>query len=175
MVPTERLMQVADKQEILEIYYRYCRGVDRGDADLMRSAYHHDAQESHGPYNGPAREFIGFVAEHLKNTRIALHFIQNVLIDIRESEANGEAYFYAIQQESADAFEDHMAGRYLDRFERREGVWKIASRKVVIDWSRRQPAAPSPSPALPLFAQGRRDKADALYTSEHLTRWTKIP
>lgn len=171
MDQTERLLRVADRQEILEVYYRYCRGADRGDMALMRSAYHAGAHESHGPYNGPADEFIGFVVDHLKNTRIAVHFIQNVLIDLRGDEANSEAYFYAIQQEGGDPFEDHMAGRYLDRFERRAGAWKIAARKVVIDWSRRQPAVPSPSPALPRFAQGRRDEGDAVYTSEHLTKW----
>ncbi|WP_221890845.1 nuclear transport factor 2 family protein [Microbispora sp. KK1-11] len=33
----------SDQQEIHEVVLRYCRGVDRLDMDLVRSAYHPDA------------------------------------------------------------------------------------------------------------------------------------
>jgi hypothetical protein len=32
-----------------------------------------------------------------------------------------------------------IAGRYLDRYERREDVWKFAYRSEIVDWSRSQP------------------------------------
>jgi hypothetical protein len=32
-----------------------------------------------------------------------------------------------------------IAGRYLNEFERREGVWKILSHTIVMDWSTNQP------------------------------------
>jgi hypothetical protein len=38
-----------DRWAIHDVLVRYCRGVDRLDADLVRSAYHSDAVE-HGPY-----------------------------------------------------------------------------------------------------------------------------
>jgi hypothetical protein len=59
-----------------------------------------------------------------------------------------------------------FAGRYVDRFERREGEWRIARRTVVHDWSRQLPAAHE-SLGLPLgdFAQGRRDGSDPVFTS----------
>ena len=57
-----------------------------------------------------------------------------------------------------------FAGRYVDRFERRDGEWRIARRTVVHDWSRQLPTAPE-SLGLPLagFAQGRRDRTDPVY------------
>jgi len=33
-----------------------------------------------------------------------------------------------------------MAGRYLDRFERRAGEWRIFERQVVLDWSDNWPS-----------------------------------
>jgi deazaflavin-dependent oxidoreductase (nitroreductase family) len=44
----ERLQRLLDKDEIYECWLKYCRGVDRCDADLMRQAYHEDAFEDHG-------------------------------------------------------------------------------------------------------------------------------
>src|ERR1700712_2556055 len=36
------------KQEIHEALARYARGIDRGDGELARSAYHEDATDDHG-------------------------------------------------------------------------------------------------------------------------------
>ena len=43
-----KLRQLIDKQEIYEVLCTYCRGVDRCDADLVRSAYHEDSYDDHG-------------------------------------------------------------------------------------------------------------------------------
>ena len=32
--------------------------------------------------------------------------------------------------------EMEVGGRYLDRFEKRDGEWRIARRRYVLDWSR---------------------------------------
>jgi len=45
-----RLLAAADKEEIRDALFRYCRGIDRGDAAMMRSAYHADAIEHHGDF-----------------------------------------------------------------------------------------------------------------------------
>ena len=52
--------------------------------------------------------------------------------------------------------------RYLDRFERREGEWRIAARTAVTEWSRIDDVAGRwETPAG--FLSGRRDRGDALY------------
>ena len=38
-----RLARLADRLEIRDVVYRYCRGIDRREYDLVRSCYHHDA------------------------------------------------------------------------------------------------------------------------------------
>ena len=49
----------ADAREaIREVAFRYSRGVDRLDADVMRSAYWPDAVDDHGRFVGNGWEFV---------------------------------------------------------------------------------------------------------------------
>ena len=55
----------------------------------------------------------------------------------------GEIYFQAFhriieQGEEKDLF---IAGRYVDRYVRRDGAWKISFRSEINDWARTDPAA----------------------------------
>ena len=60
---SQRTLEVLlDKQEIHELHARYCRGVDRLDADLIRSVFHDDAVEHHPPwFDGSADEYVDYV------------------------------------------------------------------------------------------------------------------
>ena len=54
--------------------------------------------------------------------------------------------------------------RYVDRFQRREGVWRIAARVAVREWT--QNVAPEQQMTIPPERdgrRGRRDRTDALY------------
>ncbi|MNG25643.1 hypothetical protein D3C85_1152060 [compost metagenome] len=57
-------------------------------------------------------------------------------------------------------------GRYLDRFEKREGRWAIAARKCVIEWTGALDSVDMPQANLEAYAAtGRalRDKSDPSY------------
>jgi hypothetical protein len=54
-----------------------------------------------------------------------------------------------------------FGGRYVDRFERQEGVWKIAHRQVILEWSRLDPVEESYS--LVHAVTGQRSREDAVY------------
>ena len=45
----------------------YCRGVDRCDEDLIRSAFHDDSYDDHGYWKGPGHELAPFLADRLRN------------------------------------------------------------------------------------------------------------
>ena len=150
------LADLAAEAGIRRALYRYCRGVDRGDADMIASAYHENADENHGAFHGTGREF----AEHLvplmdKAPENSGHHITNVLIDRTGDEANVESYFIAFhaQDDGGRAF---VTGRYLDRFACRNGAWKIVRREVVIDSD--SPATKSMD--LSAYPRGGRREAD---------------
>ena len=65
---------------------------------------------------------------------------------------------------SARVTPDIMGARYVDRFSRRDGRWKIDERTVVLDWHKVEtwPAADAPI-AVNRFVQGVRDQTDPVY------------
>jgi hypothetical protein len=50
-------------------------------------------------------------------------------------------------------------GRYVDRFERRAGQWKIAERTVVVDWQRVDRVHEPDASQLTLGLRSRQDLA----------------
>ncbi len=135
------LQSLLDREAIRECLYRYCRGVDRRDEAALRSAYWPDATDRHGPYHGSAEGFIDWALEKLKgSTARGVHRISNILIDLRGEQAFVESYFDALQEErdgEGRLLEVILSGRYLDRFERRDGEWRILARTVVYDRMRK--------------------------------------
>jgi hypothetical protein len=147
-----RLKLIEDRQAIHDALVRYCRGVDRNDPQLILAAFHDDAVDNHfGPVL-PFREAIGT----LKGARpggptsktTSMHNLSNILIEIDGDVARCESYVNVIvripQEESGGAIDWLHAGRYVDRFERRNGEWRIAHRTVVYDRERFDPVVPAP-------------------------------
>lgn len=123
---------------------------------MITSAYHEDADENHGAFQGTGRQF----AEHLVPLMDAApetsgHHVTNILIERKGNSANVESYFMAFhaQNEGGRAF---VTGRYLDHFTCRDGDWKIAQRRVVIDSD--SPAKESMN--LVDYPRGKRRDAD---------------
>ncbi|MGH9037910.1 MAG: nuclear transport factor 2 family protein [Acidimicrobiia bacterium] len=153
------------KQEITEVLYRYARGVDRADWDLVRSCYHDDATDDHGVVRGSPDEFIAVVRQALGPMTSTMHTIGNVLIEVDGDVAASEAYAVCSHRFPAEdgGMQDMTVGvRYVDRMERRAGQWRIARRTVVWEWSRLDPVA-GEFPSGPDFVWGRRDRGDASY------------
>jgi hypothetical protein len=130
-----RLRDVADRDEIRQALMRYCRGVDRGDEALINSAFHPGAIDDHGQPR-PATELARSVA-HGYHSQL-MHFTGNVLIELDGDSASVESYFisFSPQEVGGTTCTRTRAGRYLDRFERRNGEWKIVHRMVVDEWAR---------------------------------------
>jgi hypothetical protein len=159
------LTLLLDKQEIHEVLMRYCRAIDRCDEELLRTVYHPDASDDHGIFKGKASEFIPLVMTVLREQfSCTSHTICNELIEVHGDDAHSESYVIAYHRLMKDGVEHEFVfgGRYVDRFERRQGEWKIASRITVLDWQRFEPSAGKlmdPNP----FVAGLRSRADVAY------------
>ena len=162
------LQELVDRAAIHDVLMRYCRGVDRCDEELVRSAYHPDAVDDHGYWKGPGWDFAAFIVRDIaRRSSATTHAVANELIELHGDAAAVESYVFAYlcPPGGGAPVVNLFAGRYVDRFERREGEWRIARRTVVHDWSRQLPTADA-SLGLPLdgFAQGRRDGSDPVFT-----------
>jgi hypothetical protein len=133
------LQSLLDKQAIHEVLMRYCRGVDRLDEAIIRSCYHKGAWDDHGAFKGDGWEFAAYCVKALGEAfTITQHHLANELVELRGDAANVESYFTAHHRSEREGQVRMMVagGRYVDRFERREGEWKIARRVTVLDWTR---------------------------------------
>lgn len=166
-----RLRMVADKQEIHDVIMRFSRGIDRCDEALLRSCFHPDGTDDHGHFKGSGWDFASFIVKSIcERAHHTTHAVANVLIELDPGHhdlARAESYVIAcLRRADGDGREwlDVFAGRYVDRFERREHAWRIAARVVVHDWSASAEVGDKSFP-LPMdaFVQGRRDRGDLAY------------
>lgn len=138
---TATLEEALAKQALHDLVTTYARGVDRADETLIGSVFHADAETMMGVFDGPAPGYIHGVAamirDHLKS---CFHSIGNEYFEVDGDRAVGETYVIAHMLSGDGREETLTGGRYLDRFEKRDGVWKISYRRFVQDWNRAQPA-----------------------------------
>ena len=132
---------LVDRELIRELVQQYARGVDRRDYELVRSCYHDDAIDEHGPYVGGVDGFVEFLREQLARWTVTQHVIGNSLIELDGDRARVETYAVAYHRTldtPGRPVHDVTAGcRYVDVMEKRDGTWGIVHRVVVMDWSRR--------------------------------------
>lgn len=122
-----------DRQEIHDCLIRYARGIDRHDKELMVSAYHPDAYDQHAIAEGNASDFCDWaIGMHGVIQTNHQHIINNHSIEIDGDVAHGETYymFYGDNREGPPML---SFGRYIDRFEKRDGKWAIAYRVCIIE------------------------------------------
>ncbi|WP_156680927.1 nuclear transport factor 2 family protein [Sphingomonas profundi] len=167
MKPFDLEAEVRDlcaRRDIQAAHFRYMRGQDRLLPDLQRSAFHADAWDDCGIMAGPYTEFVDFAQGLLAGFTSSQHLTGQMDITVEGDVAHGEIYFIAQHRivedgEDKDLF---VAGRYIDRYECRDGDWRIARRKELIDWARTDKASDSflASAAVPADAMGARGEAD---------------
>ena len=146
------------KQDIYELSCRYMRGLDRLDSALLLDQFWEDGWCEYGFHNSDPAGFVEFAISALQGHIANQHMIGNVLIDVEGDEAFGEVYFQAYHKVAAEqGFEDIIiAGRYLDRYARRDGIWKLAYRSEIVDWSRSQATSDSYFELAPDCLRGSR-------------------
>jgi hypothetical protein len=169
-IPAE-VQALLDKQAIYEAIVRYCRGLDRCDADLAKSAWHADAIYEHGGhYNGNAHEFCDYAMPFLKPFGPMSHMTCQVHVELKGDLAHVESYGLAYQRLVKDGqpFDCVVGARLLDKFAKRNGEWKIAHRRAILDWNNDIPNVESWGKGLyghfdPVAYGGRKDKTDPSY------------
>lgn len=130
---------VLSRAAIMDLVCAYARAADRADAELMASIFHDDAIAMCGIANGKGCEFAFAITEFVKaNLERCFHSTSNSWVEVNGDTAVGE--HYVIAHMTAGGNDIMTGGRYIDRYERRNGTWKIASRGFVMDWNNTQPS-----------------------------------
>jgi hypothetical protein len=159
---------VSVEEDVRQVLYRYCRGIDRIDMDIVRSCYHPDAVDDHGAFKGDVEAFVAWISRLLPRYDVTTHLLMNVLVEhhpTRDDVVRAETYGIAEHQTAGGPPELNLtiAFRYLDTFEDRGDGWKIADRVCTTEWVRKNDPA-SIFPVDERFPRGTRgDRTDPVY------------
>ena len=162
-----RLEAIEAREQITQVLYRYCRGWDRRDEDIIRSCFWPEARHQHGAFDGLSMDFVAFGLTLTAKVKGVRHAISNVMIELSGDRAISECYFTAIHRrptpDGASEEDRFLEGRYIDRLERRDGEWRIIHRVGLNDFEQVQPRSDVGLASLPPEARSRRKPDDRLY------------
>lgn len=160
-----KLQELLARHAIHDALVNVCRGYDRCDPELMRSAYWPDATDDSGGSPMNALEWVDRILPVIKAAyHVSLHTISNVHIELDGERAWVESYLVAhelhnvadvhVGRASVTSSEPSSAAipiegeidctgmiRFLDRFEKRGEEWRIAERRAVLEMNRYVPSS----------------------------------
>ena len=152
------------KQTITEILHKYCRAMDRMDNDLGRSVFHPDAAADYGSmYRGTGYGFIEFVYGAHAGMLVHHHQLGNILIKVAGERAYSESYVtvtFRLRDAQGKLLGMASYGRYIDRWEKRDGCWAISDRRYLHSMDETRPIADDQYPPLWNARQSRPQLPD---------------
>lgn len=162
MTGAKALQDLADRQAITDLLYRYCRSMDRMDAELGYSIWHEDATADYeGYYQGSGRGFIDAACATHRRMLAHSHQISNILIEMDGDRAGSETYAVGtLRLMKRDQMRQlTMWVRYIDQWSRRDGRWGIDKRVQITDFDEIRDIT-----AASTQQRTRRDAGDLSYT-----------
>jgi hypothetical protein len=166
------LATLGARAAIADVINSYCHIIDRRRWADMHICHHQGATYQFGAIKGSWPEFVAAAKTVIDPLLMSQHILGNMLIHIDGDRADTETYFTAYHRVAADAPADAVfpgtgvpreiviAGRYVDRFECRDGDWRIAHRTGLSDWRRDTPASESGLYDQPAEWRGRFGRDD---------------
>lgn len=139
-------MRLEDREAIHDVIAAYAHAIDRRRWDMMPQLFHSDATFGFGPVQGNWEEFVGQAQAIINPCLATQHQLGQTQFGFENDSCHTETYFTAMHTipdgyPVPDVFPDKgkiysavIAGRYVDRFENRDGAWRIAERTGLYDW-----------------------------------------
>jgi len=124
--------KLRSREEIRQQITRYGRGQEWLDASLMDEVFFDDAEVDFGFFRGVWKDYKPVLMEIEAAGETTFHLCASPQIELHGDTAYVEVYGIAGGRNAGST--NVFGGRYIDRWERRKGVWKIASRRYVLDW-----------------------------------------
>lgn len=141
----------ASRDALWELSLGYARSVDRGDVDAFLALFTPDAQLTvHNPSDAdPVGVYHGHgdlerIPPRMARFAATFHMLGQSEYRLDGDEPTGEVYCMAHHRSAGDdnPTDYVMFIRYQDRYRRHEKQWRIAERRVLVDWTETRPANP---------------------------------
>jgi hypothetical protein len=137
------LRELRAEREIARVVQEYGRGVDEGDFERVRACFHEDATITYGSRKPGRRDEIVAWLEKVRPLIAGWHhYFGAPIVDLRlaDGEGTADAQTWCINvlsylpDDEGRAVQQIVGLLYTDRFELRDGAWRIASRRNEQEW-----------------------------------------
>jgi 3-phenylpropionate/cinnamic acid dioxygenase small subunit len=143
----------SDILQLNQLAYRYAAAVDACDVDAFLDVFHADARLR--TYHPDAEEPFGDSVGHEQLAEIprtmremfrrTAHLMTNHLVEVDGDAATGTVLCTArhLSMDPDDRTALVVVIRYVDGYDRRDGIWRITDRQIRFLWSERHPVVDS--------------------------------
>jgi SnoaL-like domain len=173
--------EAADRTAIREIIENWVIWRDSGDWERFRDVWHPDGRMMATWFQGPAEEFIRVSRDGMARGVSIFHSLGGISIELAGPRAVAQTRMMISQRSLVHGLLCDVAclGRFYDFFEKRDGRWAIALRRLVYEKDRMDPVDPSKTVSLDAkllerFPEGYRHLA-YLQTSAGFTVKADLP
>jgi hypothetical protein len=130
------LKALLEREKIRECVIALARVEDRRDAGMITAAYWPDSTTDYGVFAGSFDDYLAWVVPGSDAIPCTQHVLGQSVIALDGDVAHVETQVLSCHRvDMGEAEHDTMVGgRYLDRMEKRDGVWRIAQRTMLYDW-----------------------------------------
>jgi SnoaL-like domain len=153
---------MTDREAITDQIYRYCRAMDRIDAELGYSIWHADGTADYGAavFQGLGRDFIDHVNKQHAGLLHHSHQMSNIVIELDGDRAGSESYVTAtLRMRRGEALQQMTVwSRYVDSWSKRDGRWALDHRIAIRDFDEIRAVT-----AMNDHDWGQRDRSDPSY------------
>jgi hypothetical protein len=152
-MPSEAALQeLLDKQEIAEVLgARYARALDWLDLAELKTCFWDDGWVDYGFFEGNAHGWCDAVMPIESSSLHRFHYVFNIRVEVNGEHADAESNSLAGGRRENDdgaLVQSFFGSRYLDKLERRDGIWKISERRTLLEFAQELPAGGGPGGGL---------------------------
>jgi len=159
-----RVERLEDRQSILDCIQRESRARDRQDTGQIASCWWEDGVDEHGPVITRAPDYPERANKgHRSAFNMTSHNITNHLCEIEGNTAYCESYVVGGLFWQHNKTTTIALGRYLDQLEKRNGEWRILTRRCTIEMTADTDPSWAFSDAVKGFLKARWDGKDPSY------------
>ena len=140
-------LRLEDREAIRDVINAYAHAIDRRRWDMRAKLFHDDATFGFGTLSGDWRGFVEQARAIIDLCLATQHQLGQIQFGFDgDAVCHTETYMTAMHTippgyPVAEVFPDKgaiysavIAGRYIDRFEKRGGEWRMANRTGLYDW-----------------------------------------